>query len=61
MAFSLRKWRAPAAVSLPDPAPFAVEMTDSESGPAKVNLEDTGAAAAEDPVMQFNISGTIGA
>jgi hypothetical protein len=43
------------------PVPGAAVMTDSESGPAKVNLANTGAAAAEDQVTQFNISGTIGA
>jgi hypothetical protein len=36
-------------------------MIDSDSGPAKANLANTGAAAADDQVMRFNISGTIGA
>jgi len=43
------------------PVPGAVAMTDFEPGQAKVNLANTGAAAADDPVMQFNILGTIGA
>jgi hypothetical protein len=46
---------------MPAPVPGAVAMTDFESGPTKVNLANTGAAAAGDQVMQFNISGTIGA
>jgi len=46
---------------MPALVPGVVAMTDFESGPAKVNLANTGAAAAEGQVMQFNISGTIGA
>lgn len=46
---------------MPAPVPGAVAMADSEFAPAKVNLVNTGAAAADDQVMQFNISGTIGA
>jgi len=61
MAFPLKKPGLPAVGNMPAPVPGAVAMTDSESGPAKVNLVNTGAAAAEDQVMQFNISGTIGA
>jgi len=45
---------------MPAPVPGAVAMTDSEFGRSKVNLENTGAAAADDQVMQFNISETTG-
>ena len=61
MAFPLKKPGLPAGGNMPAPVPGAVVMTDSESGPTKVNLANTGAAAADDQVMQFNISGTIGA
>ena len=61
MAFSPKKQVLPVVGNMPAPVPGAVAMTDSESGPAKVNLENIGAAAADDPVMQFNILGTIGA
>ena len=46
---------------MPAPVPGVVARTDSESGPVKVILANTGAAAADDQAMQFNISGTIGA
>jgi len=36
-------------------APGAKATTGSEFGPAKVKRENTGAAAAGDPVMEFNI------
>ena len=43
------------------PVLFVEVRIGSESGPPKANLANTGAAAADDPVMRFNISGTIGA
>jgi len=61
MAFPPKKPGLPAVGNMPAPVPGAVARTDFESSPAKVNLANTGAAAAEDQVMQFNISGTIGA
>jgi hypothetical protein len=61
MAFPPKKPGLPAVGNMLALVPGAVAMTDSESGPAKANLANTGAAAADDPVMRFNISGTIGA
>ena len=61
MAFPPKKPGLPAVGNMPAPVPGAVARTDFESGPAKVNLANTGAAAAEDQVTQFNILGTIGA
>jgi len=61
MAFPPKKPGLPAVGNMPAPVPGAVARTDLESGPAKVNLANTGAGAADDPVMQFNILGTIGA
>jgi hypothetical protein len=61
MAFSQKKQVLPAVGNMPVPVHGAVATTDSESGPAKVTLENTGAADVEDPVMEFNISGIIGA
>ena len=43
------------------PVLFVAVRIGSESGPAKANLANTGAAVADDPVMQFNISGIFGA
>ena len=61
MAFPPKKPGLPAVGNMLAPVPGAVVMTDSESGPVKENLANTGAAAADDPVMEFSISGTIGA
>jgi hypothetical protein len=61
MVFIPRKWRALAEVNMSPPVLFVAVQIDSEPGPTKVNLANIGAAVADDPVMQFNISGTIGA
>jgi len=42
-------------------APGAPAMIGFDAGQVKVTLENIGAAAAGDPAMQFNTSGTIGA
>lgn len=53
MAFSSRKWRAPAAVSMPGPVPFAAEgMTGSGAGRSKAKVGTGGADNADDPAMQ---------
>lgn len=57
MAFSPKKQGLQAAASTPAAVPGAAAMIVSELGPAKVKRENTGAGAAGDPVMQFNISG----
>jgi len=61
MAFHPKKQGLPAVGNMLALVPGAAAMTDSESCPAKANLANTGAAAADDQVMRFNISGTIGA
>jgi hypothetical protein len=61
MVFPPKKLGLLAVGNMPAPVPGAVAMTGSEFGPAKVNLENTGAADVDDQVMQSNISGTIGA
>ena len=49
------------AASTPALVPGAAAMIGFDAGQVKVTLENTGAAAAGDSGMQFNISGTIGA
>ena len=61
MAFYLRKKLLPAEVNMLDLAPGALAMTVSYAGRNKVNSENTGAEAAGNPAMQFNIFGTSGA
>jgi len=61
MAFPPKKQVLPAVGNMPALVHGAVAMTDSEFGPAKGKPASTGAAAADDQVMRFNISGTIGA
>ena len=56
-----KKQVLPAVGNMLAPVPGAVAMTDSGFGRSKVKPANTGAAAADDQVMQFNISGTIGA
>ena len=61
MVFPPKKLGLPAVGNMPAPVPGAAVMTDFESGPAKANLANIGAAAADDQVMRFNISGIFGA
>jgi hypothetical protein len=55
MDFSPKKQPLPAAENLLALVPGAAAMIVSKPGQVKASLENTGAAAADDPVMQFNI------